>query len=69
MPPSQLGCEPTIMTPALEVRLERPLLDEVLSTRVSGLTPGQEVILRAEMRDGFDRRWASEAAFEVMTTA
>ncbi len=65
VPPSRLGCVPATMTPALEVRPERPLLYEVLSTRVSGLSLRQEMILRAEIRNRFDQRWASEAAFEV----
>lgn len=49
--------------PTIDVQPERPLVDDRLSIRVAGVPPDRRVTCRAEMRDGFDRRWASEATF------
>jgi hypothetical protein len=60
--------EETIMpdaqqTPTITVRPERPLIDDRLAVTIAGLPPRQEVTCRAEMRDGFGRRWVSAATF------
>jgi dienelactone hydrolase len=49
--------------PTITVRPEQPLVDDRLTIRITGLPPERRVTCRAEMRDGFDRRWASEATF------
>lgn len=49
--------------PTIDVRPERPLLDDRLAIRIAGVQPDRRVTCRAEMRDGFGRRWAAEATF------
>src|SRR5262245_36010809 len=49
--------------PSIDVRPERPLVDERLSIRITGLPPGLEVVCHAEMEDGFGRHWRAEATF------
>jgi len=47
----------------IEVQAETGLLDEVLRIQVTGLRPGQAVIVRASMPDGEGRLWQSHAGF------
>lgn len=61
---------PTITaTPAPTVRLivapTSALVDAPVSVRLSGLAPGQEVTLRAEMLDDSMSRWQSETTFRA----
>lgn len=49
--------------PTITVRPERPLIDDRLAVTIDGLPPRREVACRAEMRDGFGRRWVSAATF------
>jgi len=47
----------------LEVAPSRVLIDEAASIRVTGLKPSERVTLRAELVDGADERWTSQADF------
>lgn len=57
------------MTEATGIRVtvapSQPLVDDPLGIVVSGCRPRQPVVVRARMRDGLDRVWESQAAFEA----
>jgi dienelactone hydrolase len=46
-----------------EVTPKRVMIDESASIRATGLQPNQRVTIRAELVDGADERWTSEAEF------
>src|ERR1035441_293441 len=48
---------------SIEVTPKRVMVDESASIRASGLQPNQRVTIRAELVDGADVRWTSEAEF------
>jgi dienelactone hydrolase len=51
------------VTSRIEVTPETSLIDEEVSIRLSHLSPGEFVTLRAETQDGSLRRWISHATF------
>lgn len=55
--------EPTIL-----IEPETALADEPVAIQVLGLKPEQTITLRASMRDGYSRKWESEATFAVDST-
>lgn len=72
IPPSPTAMQPAptiTATPVPAVRLEvtprAALVDAPVSVRLSGLAPGQEVTLRAEMLDDNLGRWRSEATYRA----
>lgn len=51
--------------PEIEILPSQACLDEQVSIRLLGLTPGQRIALQASMRDDLDREWRSHAVFEA----
>jgi dienelactone hydrolase len=47
----------------LEITPKRALVDESVTIRASGLQPGEHATIRAELLDGAEHRWKSEAEF------
>ncbi len=47
----------------LEVSPSKVMADEVATIRATGLNPNETVSIQAELRDGRDHRWTSEAKF------
>ena len=47
----------------LTVDPARAMADAVVAIRAAGLDPGERVAIRAELTDGADHRWASQAEF------
>src|SRR6202789_992907 len=70
-----LTLRPTVCLPLLvffglhaqtiEVTPNRVMTDESASIRAMGLQPNERVAIRAELVDGADARWASQAEFVV----
>lgn len=51
--------------PQLEVEPPSALLSDPVSIRVSGVEKGAKVVVRASVRDEFEREWKSQAVFEA----
>jgi len=47
----------------LQVTPNPAMVDEAIAVRISGLEPGEHVIVRAELVDGAEQHWHSEAQF------
>ena len=48
---------------ALQVDPNRVMVDQPAAVRASGLQPGERVTIRAELMDGDNQRWTSQADF------
>jgi dienelactone hydrolase len=51
------------LAPTISVQPEHPLIDDLLSVTITGLPREREMTCRAEMHDGFGRRWVATAIF------
>ncbi len=58
-----IGFLPVMRAQKIEVSPAQVLIDEPASVRVTGVAPSSRVIIRAELTDGDDHPWSSEAEF------